>query len=107
MGCPCSSGKKSKKGQKAPDKTALRLIPMAYQGDRTYEFEVVSGVTRERYCVPVAKPRLVCLVRSRQPGVQPGDVAWFRSVNHGTDYVLYSEPEPESKPKLEPVEDPA
>jgi hypothetical protein len=105
----CGGGKSPKgapgaKGKTAVPRNVATLVRMVYVGPRPSAFELLGGVTRARYCVPAEEPRLVCLVGSSVPGVQPADVAWFRSVARGAHFILapsvvpeeiHAEPEPE------------
>jgi hypothetical protein len=101
MGCCGGSRSVVRRVPAAAPKAALAasmpssdgLVLLAYYGPRKGDFQVVSGVTRTRYHVP-GQGQIVRPLHSGKQGVNPADVAWFRSVNGGRDFRPVDVPKP-------------
>ena len=81
-------------------------VLLVYQGARQGDFMITGGVTRTMYHVP-GRGGIVELANTRTQGVNPADVAWFRSVNQGRDFKEVQRPEsappaPAAAPKPAP-----
>jgi hypothetical protein len=84
-------------------------VLLAYYGPRKGDFRVAGGVTRTMYHVP-GRGEVVRNAQTGRQGVNPADVAWFRSVNSGQDFRLVAQPQapgPAPQPAPPPAPTPA
>ena len=75
---------------------------LIYNGPRKGDFQVVAGVTRTRYRVP-GKGGIVEFAQTGRQGVNPADVAWFKSVNSGRDFKPVERPKAAAAPAPAPA----
>lgn len=90
---PVTGGAKAARAAIAATGMDSKAVQMVYRGPRKGDFSLVSAVTRTRYRVP-GQGELVEQAESGRKGVNPADVAWFKSVRQGQDFQVLEPPKP-------------
>jgi len=90
-----------------PTPAAADMVKMIYVGTRQGDFRLTAQPTRQQYYVP-GQGQFVEIDQTGVQGVQPPDVAWFRSVSQGQDFKIVDPPAvpsvvPQPAPEPEPV----